>query len=738
MNARAGADSNSTTGEHVSTAPPTTETAEDTEQVFNFDLRRYVKALRRYLFPLVALIALAVTGAVIYTSRQPKIYEAKASIQIEPRLPDLLGQGEAGMLSMTTGGQDYYKQQRQVLASYSLIKQTVLDHQLVPRLVTEAERASLRPEAATDLAVDRLQKAMVIKYPDQDRIMYVVVRGTDAPGIAEIANAHVTTYLAYAKGLLAGDTTATSKALSVEFDQAAQKLQESEAKLFQFQKDNELLAVPLEDRQNLVASNITAYTVKLNDARIKRIELGSKLERMKKASQLDVLESPILMMGDKSAFDAMRAQYYAEHNQFIQLEKEVGPKNPEYVKQKLKMDDIYAALQSEARRMVGGVQETYEAALTNERALIAEVERYKKEAFDLGPKIVIYNDLLRTKKNWEDKYNILRGRLSTSEMTGRMNNQMTPTQVKRLDDAREPTVPVSPSLKTNVAVATALALFLGIGLIFLSVFLDRTIKTTSDAQQATGVPVLGFIPMLDANTDNRTRDLYVHEHPKSLIAESCRALRTNILFSAADRSQSRLIVTSANQREGKTTSVIYLGTTMAQSGQRVLLIDTDMRRPRLHESTGVSRQTGLSNLILGDQNYDDVIKTTDIPNLFVLPCGPLPPNPAELLMTKRFATVLDELAKRFDRIILDSPPVQAVTDAVVLSKLVDGVILVVRADKTLRDDAKRSSKQIKDVGGRVFGVIVNEINAGDRSYYSYGYGYGYGYDAKDPEPAAEP
>ena len=162
-----------------------------------------------------------------------------------------------------------------------------------------------------------------------------------------------------------------------------------------------------------------------------------------------------------------------------------------------------------------------------------------------------------------------------------------------------------------------------------------------------------------------------------------------------------------------------------------------MRRPRLHASTGVPRQHGLSNLILGDRDYDEVIKTTEIPNLFVLPCGPLPPNPAEMLMTKRFQAVLAELSTRFDRVILDSPPVQAVTDAVVLSKLVDGVILVVRADKTLRDDVRRSAKQIHDVGSSIFGVIVNEINAGDRSYYSYGYAYGYGHDEAEASSTSE-
>ena len=716
--------------------PPTsTDTREqgEFEEMLSFDVRRYVRALRRFLFPLLALVAVAITGAVIYTGRLPRIYEARASVQIEPRLPDLLGQGEAGMLGLTTGGLDYYKQQRQVLWSFSLIKQTVTDYHLEAKLLSAVERGTLPLEKQTEFAVDRLRASMKIKYPDNDRIMYIVVRSEVPADARDIADAHLSTYLAYAKGQLTGDPAQTARALTGEFELAQVKLQEAEAALYAFKKNNELLAVPLEDRQNLVAANITGYTARLNEARVRRIELGAKLDRMKRASELDVLESPILMMGDKTSFDQLRAQYYAERNAFLQLEKEVGPKNPEFVKQKLRVEDLYAALESEARRIVGGVQESFEAALANERAVNNEVERLKKEAFELGPKIVTYNELERNRKNWEDKYNILRTRLSTSEMANQVNTQVTPTHVKPLDSARLPTIPVAPSLRKNVVMAAGLSIFLGVGLIILFVFLDRTIKTTEDAQQAASAPVLGFVPMLPASGDNKGRDLYVHEHPKSLIAESCRSLRTNILFSAAEHELKTLLVSSANQREGKTTCVIYLGTTMAQSGQKVLLIDTDMRRPRLHESTSVSRKTGLSNLMLGDHSYDDVIRPTAIPNLFVLPCGPLPPNPAELLMTKRFQTILSDLAERFDRIILDSPPVQAVTDAVVLSKLVDGVILVVRADKTLREDIKRSARSIRDVGGSIAGVIVNEINASDRSYYTYTYGYG----ATEAEPAAE-
>jgi len=219
-------------------------------------------------------------------------------------------------------------------------------------------------------------------------------------------------------------------------------------------------------------------------------------------------------------------------------------------------------------------------------------------------------------------------------------------------------------------------------------------------------------------------------------------LRFHILFSAADRQLKTLVVCSANPREGKTTSVIYLGTTMAQSGQRTLVIDTDMRRPRLHRSTGVALAPGLSNLLIGEDSYDHLIQPTEVANLFILPCGLTPPNPAELLLTKRFEHVLGELARRFDRVILDSPPIHAVTDAVVLSKRVDGAILVVRASKTMRDELRRSARQIRDVGGSIVGVIVNELDARD-SYYGYG-GYGYGgygygrYYGADPDPDAKP
>ncbi len=716
--------------------PSASASINDDDEALSFDFSRYFKALRKYAWVLAALMALAITGSVLYTGRLTRIYQATASVQIDPRLPDVLGQGQE-MMANSTGTLDYYKQQLRILGSYSLIRKTVEEGKFQLRLLSDKQRAELKTDEQIDLATRLLQATMTVKYPNQDRTMYVVIRNSSPQDAADLANAHVKMYEAYSRGLISTNSDKASGALSSEFEQVETNLRKAQEALDEFQRVNKIEAIALQDQQNLVVTNISNFTQKTNDARAVRLALGAKLERIRAAAKLDVLESPLLNIADVSSFDSLRALYYSERNAFKALAREFGPNAPEYKKQKEKVDDLLTALQNENRRQVAGAEAQFSAALGTERALLNEIDRAKQEAVELKPKLDKYSELVRDRQKYDDRYKILVARLSTSEMTGRMNKQLD-TNVHLLDPALVPTIPVSPSLRVNVMVAGAGALVIGLGLITLLVFLDRSIKSSADAQQAAGVPVLGVIPVLAESDlprdDDRARDLYVHEHPTSRVAECCRSLRTNVMFSAADRQLKTLVVSSANPREGKTTSVIYLGTTIAQSGQRVLLIDTDMRRPRLHASTGVSRDTGLSNLILGDENYDEVIRQTEIPNLFVLPCGPLPPNPAELLMTKRFAVVLEELSKRFDRIILDSPPLGAVTDAVVLSKQVDGVILVVRAGKTLRDEISRAAKQIRDVGGEIFGVILNELDTNDKGSYYHSY-YGYGPDPKDSNKA---
>jgi capsular exopolysaccharide synthesis family protein len=701
---------------------------DEDDQVIGIDFRRYLGSVRKYKWIIAAIVALATTGAVLYTSQQTELYQATASMVIDPKLPDLLGQGQEMVASGAgqSSTSEYYRQQREVLQSYQLTRRTVEDNDLHLKLLAEEDREDLTQEAVLDLTTRRLRETVTVDYPEQNRIMYVTFKNPDPQLAADVANAHVDTYVSWTKGQLSLGTQRASKWLATELDLAEKKLRESETKLVEFQKANDILSVSLEDRQNMISANITRFTEALNDARAKRIELTASLDRMRKSAKEDVTKTPVFGLSETAALESVKSQYYLERNKFLEIEKEVGPKNPEYQKQKAKVNDLLAALQNEAQLANRTVEAQLAVASATEKSFEKELERHRQEAFQLGPKVVQFNQLQRDRKSFEDKYNILVGRLGTSDLNSRLDT----VNVTPLDRARPPTEPFFPSVRRNVVLAAAVSLFLGIGLAFLLAFLDRSIKSLEDVQAAAQLPVLGIIPMLGESdvpqNDEKARDLYVFQHPTSRVAECCRALRTNILFSGADKPLKTLVVSSPNPREGKTTSVIYLGTTMAQSGQRVLLIDSDMRRPRLHQSTSVPRQLGLSNLIVGEVDYADCIKTTEIPNLYVLPCGPLPPNPAELLMTHRFQVVLEELGRRFDRILLDSPPLQAVTDAVVLSRHTDGVILVVKAGKTLREDITRSVRQITGVDGVVVGVILNELDLEERRggyYYSY-YGYG--------------
>jgi capsular exopolysaccharide synthesis family protein len=296
----------------------------------------------------------------------------------------------------------------------------------------------------------------------------------------------------------------------------------------------------------------------------------------------------------------------------------------------------------------------------------------------------------------------------------------------------------------NLLLGLLIGLGTGIALAFAIEALDNTLKTQTDVEQALGVPVLGLVPIIGAapggdaaqSADNvRERDLGVFLDPKSVAAECCRSIRTNILFMSPDNPPRTIVVTSPSPQEGKTTTAINLGVTMAEAGGRVLIVDTDMRRPRLHRSFGVPNQTGISSVIVAKATLEEAIKRTDVPNLDVLPCGPVPPNPSELLHTDRFKAVLADCGRLYDRIILDSPPTSAVTDPAVLSNLADGVVLVIKAGETSRESGTHARRQLVAAKARVLGVVVNAIDFSNpaygydyyyRNYYRYGYTYGNG------------
>ncbi len=707
------------------------------------DLRRYLQIVRKRLWIIAAILAVGVTAMVLYTSRLPKVYQATASVVIDPQPPQVFGKDLQEVVTLGTGSywsnQEYYNTQVDILTNYDLIRQTVIRNELYlnPKLMPPVDGDTRSKDELIDAATSILTGAITAQQNRDSRVVKVSVRHTDRQLAIDLANKHIQTYLDYTLGLRTHGTSQASQFLAKELDTAEARLRESEKKLYDFKKENDIISVSLEDKQNLIAADLARYTSALADARIKRIELGSVRDRAKKLTGEDVLESPIFALTETTAVaDSLKTEYTVEKRKLAELGEDLGPKHPGYLSQQNKVDELLTTIQREAQRAMREVDERYLAIKNSEEQFKAEVERLRREALDLAPKTVEYARLQRKAKSDEDNYDLVLGRLRSADISGR-NKEINVHHNSRARSA----VLVYPRMRFNVAIAVLLSLMLGVGVAFLLDFLDRTIKTAEDVEAALGAPLLGIIPVVEHGSGpdpvaaQREQDLYVFSNPKSRPAECCRSIRTNILFSSADRPAKTITISSAQPREGKTTTTIYLGTTMAQSGLKVLLVDSDMRRPRLHKALGVSRNIGLTTLILGEASIDDVVKTTDIPNLYVLPCGPQPPNPAELLLTNRFQEVLRDLSERFDHVLLDSPPLLAVTDGVVLAKLSDGVVVVTHAGKTLTEDGKQSARQLRDVDASILGVILNDLDVSDRrygyGYYRYYHGYGYGEDAAE-------
>jgi len=257
--------------------------------------------------------------------------------------------------------------------------------------------------------------------------------------------------------------------------------------------------------------------------------------------------------------------------------------------------------------------------------------------------------------------------------------------------------------------------------------LDNTVRTPEAAEELVGAPMLGMLPLLtDAKQrtteDAPLRDLTVFREPASLAAEACRSIRTNLMFLSAQKEVRVFVVTSPGPRDGKTTAAISLAITMAQAGARVLLLDADLRKPRIHKSFGLPADKGVSTAIMGEAAVKDLIVHTAIPRLDVLPCGPIPPNPAELLHADRFREILAQCRQDYDKVILDAPPIGPVTDPAILGSITDGVIMVLRAGHTTRDSATYARRHLTDAGARILGLVVNQP---DRKGGKHGYGYSY-------------
>jgi polysaccharide biosynthesis transport protein len=680
-------------------------------------LRQYVHVLRKRWRIILAILVLGAGVSVAYTVRLPRIYEATCSVVIESSAPQVL-EGVKDVIEMAASTREFYQTQYRIIRSHDNT-QRVLDR--IGLQPTPQDKPGNTP-SRQDQIEQLLKQVKVIGVRDS-RIANIVVRDQDRERAARTANAFADTYIEGNLDYKLQGARSASSWLGEQTVDLRKQLENSELALYRFKKDHNLLDVGLDDRQGMTRQNLQTLNARLADVKAKRLETES-IRKLIMAARDDFSEKESLPeIRDNPVVAKLRENYLDLLKIKADLESRYGDKHPKLVNIEQQIQATRRDYNKELDAVLKAFDKRYQALLDTETALNKWMHQEKAEALDLAKLEVEYRPMARDADNNTRVFGQVTQRHKEIDLTGllRTNN------VRILDRATPSRKPVSPVLSLNLAIGIILGLVIGLSVAFAIETLDNTLRTPEVAEALIGAPVLGVLPLLTDSKqrsaqDMPLRDLTVYREPTSAAAEACRSIRTNLMFLSAKKEIQLFTVTSPGPRDGKTTTAISLAVTMAQAGARVILLDADLRKPRIHKSFRVDGTRGLSTAIMGEAPLKDLVIKTEVPNLSLLPCGPTPPNPAELLHTERFLELLAELRRNYDRVILDAPPTGPVTDPAIIGSISDGVILVLRSGHTTREAANLARRHLVDAGARILGLVINQA---DRKGGRYGYGYGY-------------
>ncbi|MGA7855221.1 MAG: polysaccharide biosynthesis tyrosine autokinase, partial [Candidatus Acidiferrales bacterium] len=569
---------------------------------------------------------------------------------------------------------------------------------------------------------------------------------------ARVANAHVQNYLEQNFRSKYDATTQASGFLSEELEELRIKVKKSEDARVAYERENQIWQI--DEKQNITTQTLGDLNKAVTEAQT-ALASSEALYRMAMSGNVDLLpevRNSVVIQDLTKRKSELDDSYTAALDQY-------GPNFPKVLRIAEQKKDVEAQLARAQKIMVGSVEEDYKTARQHLELLQEALDRQKTDSNELAEKLVQYHILEHEAESNKQLYDSLLQKLKEAQITAGLRS----SNIRVVDPALVPTAPAGPQKTRNIVLGFLVGLVGGIGLAIFREYLDNTVKSPDDIELLAGLPSLAVVPALPGSDHRhrhwplRTRkaapqttsgprvETLSHTQPKSQISEAFRALRTSLLLSQAEHPPQVILVTSALPREGKTTSAVNLAVTLAQLGDRTLLIDSDLRKPGIRRalSMPIGKETGLSSYLAGVSNLDEIVYPHPaISNLATMTTGPIPPSPADLLSSHRMRDAISDLRRRFKFIVIDSPPVRAATDAVIVSSLTDGVLLVVRSGQTPKEAFTRTRDLLSAVKSRILGVVLNAVDSTapdyyySYRYYPYVYSYGYGEDVDNAVPIA--
>jgi capsular exopolysaccharide synthesis family protein len=719
-------------------------------------IHRYIEVVLRRKKVIIAFFVIVLISTLISTLMTEPEYKATSKLEISLENPKVVNFDQVVELETTSDA--FYETQYLLLKSNSLAKQVVeklnlaehpefnpgkkkqslisramssvtnlIDNTLngIKKITTrqqDTEVSGFDEEIAEASEEDALINAFTSKLQitpiGSSRLVDISFISHDRKLAAEAVNALSDTFINWLLNRKLDSTKQGRDFLKKQIEQSQSNLEQSEEKLNEYARSNDI--VSLDEKMNITYHTFSELNDALAKAETSRLEKESLYKHVSDGN-IDALP----MVLSDPYIQNLKAEHARAKSEYSQLSATFKPGYPKLKELGARVAELERKIEEAKNSLASSVKSDYDASLRKEETLRESYQKQKTLASALNDKSIQYNILKRGVDSNETIYNSLLQRLKETEVS----SAITASNIQVVDYAQIPLIPFKPNVTLNLLIACILGLGGGVFLAFFLEYFDNTVKTSEEVRDKLKLPVLGGVFESNSQTgslDSPVEKLFLLD-PRSHIAESFRTIRTSLLLSTPGKPPRSILITSCFPAEGKTTVSINLASSFAQAGSKVLLLEADLRRPRIGTILG-NNGNGLSSYLTGNSDLSEVISQGEVPNLYVLPVGPIPVNPAELLGSNRMRELIQTLTGDYDYIIVDGPPALGFVDSHIISSLVDGVAVVVRAGKTPKNSIRELIDRLWNLKANFLGVIVNGIELNQNSYYYKSYNYYYGED----------
>ena len=714
------------------------------------NIRDYWQILRKHKWRILGCFFVAVAAATVGVLLATPIYTARSKVVIERKGPQVVNVQQVLSESIESDEHNYYQSQYEMLKSRSLAAEVIRTLGLEKNPVFTGDSGSTLKQIwssltgllgggssvkATDPSgvdprlINTYEKMLDVDPVKRSRLVDIAVSTPDPSLSAAIANAHANAFINQGVKLRSRANEGARKFLESKLAELKQRVQTSQEALNQFRRGKGIIS--LDDKENIVVDRLADLNKRLTESEADRIGLEAQA-RLIKQRDYDSLPAVI----NNPLIQTLKSQVVTLEGQQANLAAQFKPGYPRLAQVQAQLEDSRQRLANQIKSVVEGINSAYYASAAKEKDLRSRMDQQKSAALALKDASVEYAILSREADTNNQLYDSVLERIKEVGLAA----EIPASNIYILDNAEVPLLPSAPQKRLTVMIAALFGLMAGLAWAFLSEHFDNTLRTPEDVERNLHLTNLVVVPdffslpkspaklrlpftkrkpVIDSQLCMPNKSPVPANLRFTVITEAYRKLRTSILYSRPGQPPKTILFTSSTAGEGKTISATNTAIMFAHLGYNCLVIDADLRRPQCHRALRVNNDRGLTDFLVGQERLEQVIKPTSVANLSVLNCGAPAPNPAELIGSQKMQDALEQLKTRFDFILIDSPPVMPVSDAVVLSNMVDGVIFVVRGQNTPKNWVKSALSELRNERTKLLGVVLNRVDLRSADYEDY-------------------